>query len=286
MFYRIIEENIMTDMVSDKEAQKKSMIQKTFQTVAEGYGQGGARFFHDCGNTMANLHLLKGSENILDVACGTGAAAIPLARRLPNGQVTAVDFSTAMLDQARRHAQSHKLDNIRFEIHDMTQMPFEQQFDHANCAFGLFFVEDMVSLLNHIASKVKPGGHVMVSGFTGQSFMPYAELIFNRLEKYGVELPASRFGWKAMSEPEQLYSIFGDAGLGDIEITRESMGYYTDVQGWWEVIWFAGFRGLVNQLGDRLEQFKQEHFEEVNEHLDDQGLWLEIDVNFTRGIVK
>jgi hypothetical protein len=88
-----------------------------------------------------------------------------------------------------------------------------------------------------------------------------------------------------MSEPEQLHDIFKSAGLTKVEITRKSLGYYTDVEGWWEVVWFAGFRGLIEQLGDRLEQFKQEHFEEAKEHMSDEGLWLEIDVNFTRGVV-
>ena len=269
----------------DQEAQRKVMIHNTFQTVADGYGLGGARFFHTSGQTMADLHPLNTDDMVLDVACGTGAAAIPIAKRIPNGRITAVDFSPAMQEQAKHYAQSQAVSNIRFETHDMTKMPFAREFDHANCAFGLFFVEDMVSLLNHIASKVKPGGGVMVSGFTGDSFMPYAELVFNRLAKYDVELPTSRFGWKNMSEPEQLNAIFGEAGLKDVEITRKSLGYYTDPEGWWEVVWYAGFRGLIEQLGDRLEQFKQEHMEEVREHMDDKGLWLEIDVNFTRGVV-
>lgn len=275
----------MTEVIEDMEAQRKAMIHNTFQTVANGYGQGGARFFHLSGQTMADLHPLEGNENVLDIASGTGAAAIPLAKKLSQGKITAVDFSPAMLKQAQQYAESQGLSNIRFETHDMTKMPFDQEFDHANCAFGLFFVEDMTSLLNHIASKVKPGGGVMVSGFTGESFMPYAELIFNRLEKYGIDLPQTRFGWKAMSEPEQLNKIFTDAGLDKVQIDRKSLGYYTTIEGWWEVVWFAGFRGLIEQLGDRLEQFKQEHFQELEEFVNDKGLWLEIDVNFTRGVV-
>jgi len=272
-------------MTPEEEKQQKNAYQKTFETVADKYGTGACRFFHSSGETMADLHQLNGHEQILDVASGTGAAAIPLARQLPNGQVTAVDFSSSMLNQAKKRAENEQLNNLNFQIHDMTAMPFnDSQFDHANCAFGLFFVEDMESLLSHIKSKVKPGGNVMISSFCGDSFMPSAELFFNRLRKYGLDIPETPSGWKRIAEPEKLHSLFSDAGLNDVTITRKSLGYYVTPEGWWDVIWNAGFRGLVAQLDDRLDDFKREHLLEVESLMDKEGLWLEVDVNFTQGV--
>lgn len=269
----------------DPEQQKKEAIRNTFNTVANAYGKGACRFFHQAGEYMANSLPLQGHEQILDIASGTGAAAIPLARRVPKGKVTAVDFSKGMLSQAKHRAEQEKLFNLDFQIHDMTAMPFaEQHFDHANCAFGLFFVEDMSQLLSHIGSKIKSGGSVTISGFCGDSFMPQATLIMNKLQEYGIEIPDQRFGWKRMAEPEQLQELFTTAGLNKVEIIRKSLGYYTDANGWWDVVWNAGFRGLVAQLGDRLEEFKREHLKDVESLQSDQGLWLEVDVNFTRGI--
>jgi ubiquinone/menaquinone biosynthesis C-methylase UbiE len=46
---------------------------------------------------------LKPGDQVLDLGCGTGALAVRLARR--GCQVTGVDSSPAMLDQAGRHAQ-------------------------------------------------------------------------------------------------------------------------------------------------------------------------------------
>ncbi len=268
-----------------QDKQQKEAYQQTFETVANKYGTGACRFFHDSGEIMAHLHNLKGDEHILDVASGTGAAAIPLAHQLLNGEVTAVDFSASMLNQAKTRAENEQLNNLNYQIHDMTAMPFNDgQFDHANCAFGLFFVEDMVSLLSHIKSKVKPGGNVMISSFCGDSFMPAGELFFNRLRKYGLDIPETPSGWKRIAEPEKLYTLFSEAGLHDVTITRKSLGYYTTPEGWWEVIWNAGFRGLVAQLDDKLDDFKHEHLQEVESLMDGEGLWLEVDVNFTQGV--
>jgi len=82
------------------EEQRKQFLQKTFNTVAQDYGLRAGRFFHLSGEVMAELLGLGGNESVLDVASGTGATALPLARRLPQGQVTAVDFSSGMLKQA------------------------------------------------------------------------------------------------------------------------------------------------------------------------------------------
>jgi SAM-dependent methyltransferase len=266
------------------EQQRKAAILKTFDSVADAYGHGGCRFFHSAGQAMAALHDLNGHEHVLDVASGTGAAAIPLAQRLHRGRVTAVDFSTGMLAQAEARAISEGLQNLDFKVSDMTALPFpDQHFDHANCAFGLFFIDDMAGLLQHIASKVKPGGRVMISGFCGDSFMPLATLALARLRDYGIEVPEQPFGWKRIAEADQLHTLFASAGLTDVTITRQSLGYYISKDGWWDVMWNAGFRGLVSQLGERVEDYKHEHLSEIDALKSSKGLWLEIDINFTSG---
>jgi len=266
------------------EEQRKAFIQKTFNTVAPDYGLRASRFFHLSGEVMADLLGLDGDESVLDVASGTGATALPLARELPRGQVTAVDFSTGMLKQAGMSATEEGLSNLIFQAHDMTQLPFDHHsFDHATCAFGLFFVDDMSGALKHIANTVKPGGKVLISGFCGNSFQPMAQLCLDRLRSYGLEIP-EQIGWQRMSEAEQLQEIFSQAGLDDMRIERRSIGYPIDLEGWWDVVWNAGFRGLVEQLGDKIDEFKQAHLNELIPLCDDNGLWLEIDVNFTSGV--
>jgi len=266
------------------EAKRKQFIQKTFNTVAQDYGLRASRFFHLSGEIMAELLGLDGDESVLDVASGTGAAALPLAKLLPQGAVTAVDFSSGMLKQEKNAASDIGLSNLVFQVGDMTQLPFDQHnFDHATCAFGLFFVDDMGGALKHIANTVKPGGKVLVSGFCGESFQPMAQLCLDRLRTYGVEVPEV-IGWKRMSEAEQLEDIFAQAGFDGIGIEKRTIGYHIDLEGWWEVVWNAGFRGLVEQLDDKVAEFKQAHLDELMPFCDEKGLWLEIDINFTCGV--
>lgn len=124
--------------------QIKAIVQGTFNAVADGYDDPTLRFFPACAKQLADLLDLRGDERVLDVATGTGHAALELAARLPRGRAMGVDFSAGMLAQARRKAAARGVANVEFAEMDMLDLRFEgQPFDAALCSFGIFFVEDM-----------------------------------------------------------------------------------------------------------------------------------------------
>ena len=145
---------------------KKALLRETFDTVAENYEIEALRFFPNSAQVLAGLLELQGDEQVLDVATGTGHAALAVAERLPHGRVIGVDFASGMLEQARRKADALKARNIEFIEMDMHSLEFpEGSFDAATCAFGIFFAENMEDQLSRIAAMVKPGGSIAISGF-------------------------------------------------------------------------------------------------------------------------
>ena len=59
--------------------ERKEMFKKTFDLVAPGYDNRATRFFTESLTHLVPHLNLKGDENILDVATGTGNAALELA---------------------------------------------------------------------------------------------------------------------------------------------------------------------------------------------------------------
>jgi ubiquinone/menaquinone biosynthesis C-methylase UbiE len=264
--------------------QRKAQIQKTFDTVAEGYGTAGMEFFHHAAAHLPNIFKLQGHEHLLDVATGTGIAASAIAPHLPRGKVTGIDLSEGMLAQSRVRAQSLGHNNIELQVMDMQNIGFDDaHFDAANCSFGIFFLPDMQSLLQHIASKVKPGGQVVASSFYQGSFEPNVTLFLQRIQRYGVEPPV--FTWKNISTEEKFHALYSSAGLSDVQIHRHDIGYpLADAEAWWRVIWYAGFRGLVAQLSEaQLAEFKQEHLAEIAALKTEQGIPLNVTALFASG---
>lgn len=268
------------------EQQRKAQLKQTFDTVAEGYGGSGMAFFHNAAALLPHVFRLQGDEHLLDVATGTGIAATAIASHLPCGKVTGIDFSEGMLARARARAQSLGLNNIELHVMDMQAIGFDGAcFDAANCSFGLFFLPDMQGLLQHIASKVKPGGQVVVSFFCEGAFAPNVDLFLERIQRYGVAPPD--FTWKRVCTEEQFQALFEGAGLRDVQVRRQQIGYpMDDAETWWRVIWYAGFRGLVAQLSEPdLARFRQEHLAEIAALHDGHGIPLDIPALFASGRV-
>lgn len=261
------------------------MLKQTFDSVAGDYDRGALRFFAQSARSLVSLLDLHGDEHALDVACGTGHASLAIARMLPRGRVTGIDFSAGMLDQARRKALAQGLSQIDFLQRDMTALGFPAgSFDVALCAFGIFFVDDLDAQLAHVASVVKPGGKVVISSFQEEHyFHPLREMMLARLSALGIAIPPPI--WKRVGNEGACRALFSRAGLTNTRVESRNEGYYLEsAEQWWEVIWNAGFRRLVGPLPENArERFKREHLTEIEALKSKDGIWLDVGVLYTVG---
>ena len=99
-------------------------------------------------------------DTALDVCCGTGAAMRYLAP-LCRERLAGIDFSPAMLNEARRKlAGVNTTAAISFIDGDVLAMDFNAEFDLAVCfgALGHILDRDQRTFLRRIHKALKPGG--------------------------------------------------------------------------------------------------------------------------------
>jgi demethylmenaquinone methyltransferase / 2-methoxy-6-polyprenyl-1,4-benzoquinol methylase len=101
------------------------------------------------------------TETVLDVATGTAAVALELARQ-KDCFVVGIDRTPEMLDEGRRRvALAAATRKIRLQEADARSLPFEDgQFDALTFTYLLRYVEDPVATLAELARVVKPGGSI------------------------------------------------------------------------------------------------------------------------------
>src|SRR3989339_776223 len=134
----------------------KQKVMASFDMASEGYDCPSLRFFVESASWLIKNMQLKGNENLLDIATGTGHVAIAAAQKLRRSKVTGIDLSEKMLLRAGKKANEMNLRNLTFKLCDIEDMGFDNDsFDMACCAFGLFFLPNMEYGLKCISKVLK-----------------------------------------------------------------------------------------------------------------------------------
>lgn len=111
---------------------------------------------------LATQKVLSASNfsNVLELGCGTGKNTEWLAQKA--AEVTAVDFSDQMLQQAQKKI---KTENVQFVPANLLQpLPFENNtFDLVTCNLVLEHIQNLTPLFAEAARVLKPSGKMFVS---------------------------------------------------------------------------------------------------------------------------
>lgn len=104
---------------------------------------------------------LSGSERALDAGCGSGRVTELLLRRLPEGQVVAVDASPSMVQAARRRlAAPGSPYEGRLEVRecDLLELELDEPVDAVISTATFHWIADHDALFRRIRAAMRPGG--------------------------------------------------------------------------------------------------------------------------------
>jgi ubiquinone/menaquinone biosynthesis C-methylase UbiE len=108
---------------------------------------------------------LKPGMSVLDLGCGPGRLAVPVAQQVgPQGQVVAVDVQAGMLQRAEEKARRAGVANIRFLQAGAGEGKLDRdRFDRALLVTVLGEIPKQQAALNEIFAALRPGGILSVT---------------------------------------------------------------------------------------------------------------------------
>ena len=149
---------------------KPAHVRKMFGSIARRYDL--ANHLLSCGIDFywracaADIVASWQPGSIADLATGTGDLALALQKKLPDADITGVDFLPEMLELARQKGVRHVV------LADAMSLPFaDASFDCVTIAFGLRNLENYSTGLAETCRILNTNGHLLVLEFSLPSLL-------------------------------------------------------------------------------------------------------------------
>jgi SAM-dependent methyltransferase len=162
--------HLAPDLAAVKRRQQDTWASGDFSIVA-------ARIVYQAEHLCETADLQAGWR-VLDVATGSGNAAIAAARR--GCEVVGIDYVPALLERGRIRAAAELLD-VRFVAGDAEDLRFpDASFDAVVSIYGVMFAPDHRRAAAELARVCRPGGRIALASWAPDGFIGETFRVFSR----------------------------------------------------------------------------------------------------------
>lgn len=175
----------------------------------------------------ADLHP---GERVLDVATGSGNAALAAARRYCT--VTGADYVPTLLEKGRERAAVEGL-AVEFVEGDAEELPFQDSsFDVVLSSVGAMFAPDQEKAAEEMTRVCRPGGRICMANWVPGSFAGELGSLFGSYSpKAPGLLPPTLWGTE-----ERLQELLGESTASIVAIPRVFTFRYPSVAHYLEIL--------------------------------------------------
>ncbi len=172
---------------------------------------------------------LEQGIDAVDLGCGRGMALMKLAQRFPASRFTGYDLSAAAVEWAQERAAERALDNVRFEVRDLSDFDATAPAGAYDLAVTFDAIHDQahpLGLLKGIRRTLRPDGVYLAqdihasSHHHGDRDHPLGALLYavSTMHCMSVSLAQGGEGLGTMWGRERARDYFTRAGFGSIEV--------------------------------------------------------------------
>ena len=160
---------------------------------------------------------VRPGERVLDVAAGSGNAAIPAALR--GAMVVATDLAPELFDAGRRLATEAGAE-LEWREADAEALPFaDDEFDAVLSTVGVMFAPHHQVAADELVRVTKPGGRLALINWTPQGFIGR---MFATMKPYAAPLPEGAQPAPLWGDEQHVRDLLGDR-VTDVTAERQTV---------------------------------------------------------------
>ncbi|MFF5448633.1 class I SAM-dependent methyltransferase [Streptomyces sp. NPDC012888] len=174
-----------------------------------------AQIIPELGAVLTRACGVTQGDRVLDVAAGTGNAAIPAAKA--GGDVVASDLTPELLDAGRQLAHEQGVE-IEWREADAEALPFgDAEFDTVMSCVGVMFAPHHGAAAGELVRVCRPGGTIGLINWTPQGFIGQ---MFATMKPYAPPPPPGAQPPPLWGDEAHVRELFGDRVTGVEARTR------------------------------------------------------------------
>lgn len=205
--------------------------------------------FQEWTDRVSTVAKIREGDEVLDVACGTGALTRTVAKRVgASGVVIGLDINEGMLAVAQAKAPVNAPINapanapanapvIEWRQGAAERLPFDDDsFDAVVSQFGLMFFTDPSGAIQEMRRVLKPGGRLAVAVWDLLENSPgYAAEVALIQRLFGTQVADALRAPYTLGDKQKLANIFTEAGLPNATIeTMDGTAQFPSIEAWVE----------------------------------------------------
>ncbi|MFF3469222.1 class I SAM-dependent methyltransferase [Streptomyces sp. NPDC001984] len=207
----------MTEAIDAVEADRALKTKHRKMWALGDYSAVATQLIQDLGPELVQACGVRGGERVLDVAAGSGNAAIPAA--LAGAHVVACDLTPELLEAGRKLAAGRGAE-LEWRTADAEELPFaDGEFDTVMSCVGIMFAPHHQAGADELVRVCRPGGTIGLLNWTPEGFI--GEL-FATMKPYAPKSPPGAQPPPLWGRADHVRSLLGDR-VSDVEAHRRTV---------------------------------------------------------------
>jgi SAM-dependent methyltransferase len=171
----------------------------------------------ELGPTLVEASGVRRGDRVLDVAAGSGNAAIPAA--LAGASVVASDLTPELFEAGKRQAAQHGTD-LEWRQADAETLPFaDGEFDAVLSCVGVMFAPHHQASADELVRVCRPGGTIGLLNWTPEGFVGQ---MFATMKPYAPPPPAGAQPPPLWGDEAHVRRLLGDR-VSDVVARRQAL---------------------------------------------------------------